>query len=481
MSTPRPLRGSFQQLLLLAFVLIALLLGGIALRTVYTFDQLMAQSSGFAQRALQLSAAAQMLAERNSDLERAARQSLVLNDSLLRKRFDDTATDARRVLHILEPDDITPTLATSWRRQLTHISTLLDGPSDTALERERAVAQEFRTLDALNGEIAQGVQRAITERNQALQAQLDASRGRAIRLVVGAVALALLMAVALGVWLGRPFKRLERAIVGLGENRLHDPIQIRGPADVRRVGQRLEWLRLRLTELDADKARFLRHISHELKTPLAAMREGVALLQDEVAGPLTDNQREVTGILHQNTVVLQNQIEALLRFNAAAFEARQLKRAKTDLRQLLDAQVEAQRLQWQAHSLRVRVEGEPVTAQVDADKLATAVANLLSNAIRFSPHGGTIQIQLARVHDGERGEGRVHITLRDEGLGIAPADRERIFEPFYRGAIQPANAARGTGIGLSIVQEYIAAHGGQLSLLPHHPGAHFRIELPHAI
>lgn len=113
MSTPRPLRGSFQQLLLLAFVLIALLLGGIALRTVYTFDQLMAQSSGFAQRALQLSAAAQMLAERNSDLERAARQSLVLNDSLLRKRFDDTATDARRVLHILEPDDITPTLATS--------------------------------------------------------------------------------------------------------------------------------------------------------------------------------------------------------------------------------------------------------------------------------------------------------------------------------------------------------------------------------
>jgi len=390
-------------------------------------------------------------------------------------RVEVTATDARRVLHILEPDDITPTLATSWRRQLTHISTLLDGPSDTALERERAVAQEFRTLDALNGEIAQGVQRAITERNQALQAQLDASRGRAIRLVVGAVALALLMAVALGVWLGRPFKRLERAIVGLGENRLHDPIQIRGPADVRRVGQRLEWLRLRLTELDADKARFLRHISHELKTPLAAMREGVALLQDEVAGPLTDNQREVTGILHQNTVVLQNQIEALLRFNAAAFEARQLKRAKTDLRQLLDAQVEAQRLQWQAHSLRVRVEGEPVTAQVDADKLATAVANLLSNAIRFSPPGGTIRLQLAQAGP------LVHITVHDEGPGVAEADRDRIFEPFYRGAVQPTNAARGTGIGLSIVQEYIAAHGGQLLLLPHHPGAHFRIELPHAI
>ena len=211
------------------------------------------------------------------------------------------------------------------------------------------------------------------------------------------------------------------------------------------------------------------------------MREGVALLQDEVAGPLSDNQREVTGILHQNTVVLQNQIEALLRFNAAAFEARQLKRHKTDLRELLDAQVEAQRLQWQAHALHVQVEGKPLVVQVDADKLATAVANLLSNAIRFSPHGGTIQIKLARVHDGERGEGRVHITIQDQGPGVAPPDRERIFEPFYRGLVQPANAARGTGIGLSIVQEYIAAHGGELVLLPNQPGAHFRIDLPYAI
>lgn len=481
MSTPRPLRGSFQQLLLVAFLLIALMLGGIALRTVITFERLMGQSSGFSQRALQLNAAAQALAERNSDLERSARQSLVLGDALLRKRFDDTANDARRILHTLEPNDITPVLASGWRRQLTHITSLLDGPADTALDRERQVTQEFRALDALNGEIAQGVQHAIAERNQALQAELDASRQRATRLVVGALALTLVLAIALGVWLGRPFKRLERAIVGLGENRLHDPIHIRGPADVQRVGQRLEWLRLRLTELDADKARFLRHISHELKTPLAAMREGVALLQDEVAGPLSDNQREVTGILQQNTVVLQNQIEALLRFNAAAFEARQLKRHKTDLRELLDTQVEAQRLQWQAHALSVQVEGKPLVVQVDADKLATAVANLLSNAIRYSPHGGTIRIKLARVHDGERGEGRVHITIHDEGPGVAPADRERIFEPFYRGQVQPANAARGTGIGLSIVQEYIAAHGGQLVLLPTQPGAHFRIELPYAI
>ena len=102
------------------------------------------------------------------------------------------------------------------------------------------------------------------------------------------------------------------------------------------MGQQLEWLRLRLLELDADKARFLRHVSHELKTPLAALREGVALLQDGVTGELTEGQKEVAQILHQNTLVLQSEIEALLRFNAAAFEARQLQRRETELIGLLE-------------------------------------------------------------------------------------------------------------------------------------------------
>ena len=88
MNSRKPVWGSFQQLLLLAFLLIALLLGGIALRTVYTFDELINQSRGFSQRALQLNAAAQALTERSADLERSARQSLVLGDSVLRRRFN---------------------------------------------------------------------------------------------------------------------------------------------------------------------------------------------------------------------------------------------------------------------------------------------------------------------------------------------------------------------------------------------------------
>jgi two-component system sensor histidine kinase GlrK len=466
--------GSFRQLLLVAFMTIAALLGGTALRAVVILDRLMAQSSEEAATALTLNGAAQSLAARTAGMERAARQSLVLNDWVLRKRFDEEAAAASAALQQMATRGLRGPDLQLWQRQAGAIADLLTGPLFTALDREREVASEFRELDAINSRITGQIQAMIENSNKALRERLDASRARLTQQVLGAIALAVVLAVGLGVWLARPFKRLEQAIVDLGENRLGKPINIRGPSDVRGVSQQLEWLRLRLTELDADKARFLRHVSHELKTPLAALREGVALLRDGVTGELNSNQHEVAGILYQNTLALQGQIEALLRFNAAAFEARQLHRRKTDLLELLREQVQAQRLQWQAHQLSVEVQGAPVWLPVDPDKLGAAVANLLSNAIRFSPYGGAIRVQLSATPQG------VHIDIRDEGPGVAEADRDRVFEPFYRGERQPEGGVRGTGIGLSIVQEYVFAHGGRIALLSDSQGGHFRIELPHA-
>jgi two-component system sensor histidine kinase GlrK len=465
-------RGSFQQLLLFAFLLITALLVGVALRAVFQYDALMTQSRDAAARALTLSGAAQSLAERSAAMERAGRQSLVLNDAVLRRRFDDAARDAQNVLTRLADNGVQRTSIDAWRMQLDALERLLGGPSDTALSRETTMAMQFRDLDAVNTDIAQQAQTQIEAQNTALSTRLEEARTRLMRQVLAASALAVALALAFGVWLARPFKRLQRAIVGLGENRLDVPIDIRGPADVRRVSQQLEWLRLRLTELDADKARFLRHVSHELKTPLAALREGISLLEDGVTGALNPAQREVAQILQQNAISLQGQIEALLRFNAAAFEARDLHRKRTALLPLIEEQVEAQRLQWQAHGLQVQVEGEPLSITVDATKLGTALANLLSNAIRFSERGGIIRFEVSGTQDTAR------IDIADAGPGIAESDRDRIFEPFYRGERQPEHAVKGTGIGLSIVQEYIAAHGGRIALLPDGPGARFRIELP---
>ncbi len=468
-------RYSFRQLLLLAFLLIAVLLGAASLRGLFTLEGLIKQSSDGAQQAVELSAAAQRLAERSVAMERAARQYLVLDDPSLRQRFDDAAREAEAALQRLAGnDDLPPELAQTWRDTLATIRSQLAGSSVSLRPREATLAAAFRDLDASNLAIADQVRAATEARTQALRNKVDAGRAPLGRQLGGAIVVAVALALGFGVWLSRPLKRLETAIIALGENRLDQVIEMQGPTDVRRLGRQLEWLRLRLAELDADKARFLRHVSHELKTPLAALREGVALLEDGVTGSLSEQQREVARILRQNTVVLQAQIEDLLRFNAAAFEARRLVRRKTELTALIAERVAEQRLQARSRKLHVNVSGEPVWVEVDADKLGVALGNLLSNAIRFSPVGATINVSVSTL------PGRACIDIVDAGAGIASADRARIFEPFYRGERQPMDAARGSGIGLSIVHEYITAHGGHIELLPDGPGAHFHIELPHA-
>jgi two-component system sensor histidine kinase GlrK len=467
-------RYSFRQLLLVAFLLIAALLSVASLREFYLFEGLLGQSSEGARQAVAHTADAETLAERTGVMERAARQYLVLDDPTLRQRFDESARDAEAALARLAEYRTPSNLAADWRATEEVIFTQLRGPESTMRAREVSVTAAFRELDGINAALAEQVRAATEARNQVLMDEMETGRIQLGRQILATIIVTIVLALGFGLWLARPLQRLEEVMVSLGENRLDRPIDIRGPSDVRLLGRRLEWLRLRLAELDADKSRFLQHVSHELKTPLAALREGVALLEDGVTGTLSTSQREVARILRQNTSVLQGQIEDLLRFNAAAFEARRLVRRNTELTGLLRDVVAQQSLQWRARQLHVEVDGEPIHAEVDADKLSAALGNLLSNAIRFSPVGATIRFSVTRL------PGRACIDIVDQGPGVAAADRARVFEPFYRGERQPVDATRGSGIGLSIVHEYITAHGGQVELMDDSPGAHFHIELPHA-
>ena len=112
-------------------------------------------------------------------------------------------------------------------------------------------------------------------------------------------------AAAAGWWLLRPLRRIELAISELGESRFEQPITVGGPADLVQVGRQLDWLRLRLTDLESNRNRILRHVSHELKTPLASLREGVSLLADGVLGRLSSEQCEVVDMLDHNARALQ--------------------------------------------------------------------------------------------------------------------------------------------------------------------------------
>lgn len=463
------LRPSFRQLLLLAFLLVAALLATASVRGLFTLERLLAQSREAAARALTLSTAAERLGEQVIAMERAARQYLVLGDPALRRTFERGAQEAEAQVGLLTavlPAD----LADAWQAQVQAIERqMVPGAAD------RSLVDDFRALDALQARMAERVRRHTETRNAALQDELEAGRLALGRQIGGAVVLALGLALAFGWWLARPLQRVERAILGLGDNRLDERIEIAGPTDVRRIGRRLDWLRQRLADTEADQARFLRHVSHDLKTPLAALREGVALLSEGAAGPLTADQREITRILQDNTATLQTRIEDLLRWNASAFAAQRVVRRPVELGALLARLVEDQRLQWQGRGLTVAVSGTPLKAEVDPELLGSALGNLLSNAIRFSPRGTTIAIAVQRVG------AALQIDVTDAGPGVPEADRARVFEPFFRGSLQPEDGLPGTGIGLSIVAETVRAHGGRVELLPTERGACFRIQLPHAL
>ncbi|MES2106461.1 MAG: ATP-binding protein [Pseudomonadota bacterium] len=470
---------SFRQLLFAGFLFIAILLSGTSVHALLTLERLTKQSRAVAHQAVQLTEDSQRLAERTIAMERSARQYLVLDDSAFRDIFHDAWQEARASLQALTQaiPDLPAQQVQDWNTQSELAWQVLQegrqASKSTLHKNQQALYQTFVRLPEINDQFALAGKREIERRNDQSLMELERQRRLLTGLVTGAMIMAVVLALSFGLWLSRPLAQIEVVIERLGENKFDQAIEVSGPADIRRLGKQLDWLRRRLADLEADKARFLRHISHELKTPLAALREGVALLEDGVAGALTDNQREIARILRQNTASLQTQIEDLLRYNAAAFDAQYLHRASVNLVQLLHTVIDDQRLQWQSRGLQVELQEAGAVANVvaDAEKLGVVLANLLSNAVRFSPAGGVIRFVIAAAGD------HVGIDCMDQGPGVAAADAARIFEPFYQGARQPSGARSGNGIGLSIVREYVAAHGGKVQLLPAETGAHFRIEL----
>jgi two-component system sensor histidine kinase GlrK len=488
---------SFRQLLLAAFLLIAALLSGTSVHALFTLERMSVHSRETAGQAVRLTEQAQRLAERTVAMERSARQYLVLDDPAFRDRYAEAWQQAKTALTELQealPQAPADTF-NSWNSYGEAAWTVLQADQTPAVAADpapatgskrkqaarkvearkpdqRALFQAFAHLPALNEQLALESKREVERRNNALSNDLEQQRQMLTFQVIGAIVLAVLLAFWFGLWLSRPLARIELAINRLGENRFDQPIIVKGPADLRRLGRQLDWLRQRLADLEAEKSRFLRHVSHELKTPLAALCEGAALLDDEVAGKLTDSQREISRILRQNTQALQTQIEDLLRYNEVAFDAQHINRLPVDLRALLYKVIDDQRLQWTARDLKVEVEGGARTAVLDPDKFAIVLANLLSNAVRFSPRGGAIRFVLSGH------EGRVRIDCVDQGPGVAATDTARIFDPFYQGLNQPQGARHGNGIGLSIVREYVLAHNGEVQLMTGPGGAHFRIELP---
>ena len=291
-------------------------------------------------------------------------------------------------------------------------------------------------------------------------------------LLAGLVPFAILMALGFSIWIAKPIRQIDDAIRSMGNGMLSNTININGPQDLQQLGERLNWMRQQLLEIDNQKTIFLQHISHELKTPLSSLREGTTLLLDGIAGNLTGQQNEIARILFDNSVQLQKRIEDLLNFSELQAGKISLFVESVAIKSILDSVERDQYLSIMKKSLQIEISCADIIIECDEQKVRIIFDNLLSNAIKYSPPGGIIKIIVTSVLNS------IQVDVIDSGPGVAPADRGKIFEAFYQGGIYAQSHIRGTGLGLSIAREYVIAHGGAIELVEFDAGAWLRVILP---
>lgn len=471
LARPRSVLG----LVLVGFTLVALPLTWAVYRGAGYVEQLALQSEGLVLHAVQVTRESKQLLDQLTAMERNARQYEILGEASLAQLYEDKHARFKGALASLRALDSEGHMAERLSRMdreadtlLANIGAYVPGSDDAihnldAFVRLREMAQGIATQNVI----------FIDKQVAALQATAALARRSLFWQSAALVPVTLLLVVLFTILIARPIRQIGRAIHQLGEGSFSKHVSVSGPAELSALGEELEWLRKRLVELEQEKNTFLRQMSHELKTPLASIREGTELLGDGTLGRLGDTQSEVVEILRDSSLELEQRIENLLSFSAWQQSKAKLTLGKFELGSMIDTIIDNHRLEIVTKELRVRKKLQEVRLLADREKLRMAVDNLVSNAVKYSPTGGRIGIRIAKKAE------LAIVDVMDEGPGIPSGERERIFEPFFQGQPPEGRHVRGTGIGLSVVRECVEAHGGHIGVRDRRSGgSHFRMSLP---
>ena len=220
-------------------------------------------------------------------------------------------------------------------------------------------------------------------------------------------------------------------------------------------------LALKTNELEVasrHKSEFLASMSHELRTPLNAVIGFSEVLLDRLFGDLNEKQEEYLEDIRGSGRHLLDLINDILDLSKVEAGKMQLELARTSLREALEHGVAmvSERAARQGLSLSLDVNDDVEDVVADSLRIKQVILNLLTNAVKFTPSGGSIEASAARVGD------EIHVTVKDSGIGIAESDYERIFETFHQGRRDGSASTEGTGLGLTLSKRIVELHGGRL-------------------
>lgn len=296
--------------------------------------------------------------------------------------------------------------------------------------------------------------------------------------IVGALAAGLGLGVAVGlvlaVTLGRSLRRVTEGIYGVASGRQWETLPEQDPEEIRMLLRSFNTLIERLRLLEESRRHLLANLVHELGRPLGALQSALqALLGGAEEDPAL--RRELLEGMDDQVQRLRPLVDSLVDLHGQVLGTLELHLEPIALNEWLPRTVSPWRQAAHDRGLYWQTEIPPSlpVVEIDPDRMAQVLGNLMSNAIKYTSEG-TISVQAKAQGNG------VAIAVSDTGIGIAPSEKERIFEPFYR-SNRDKRFPQGMGLGLSIARDFVIAHGGRLDVeSAPHEGSRFTIWLPQA-
>ncbi|WP_440875195.1 sensor histidine kinase [Thalassotalea sp. PLHSN55] len=450
---------SLKKLTFLGFSLVSLPLVFALIYSALQVNKLSSQGVQAIFSVTELTRVNQELNERRANLERFSSQYLVLQDLELKSNY---LIEQQNIYQLLQQK-----LSQYHDASLMQLSQQLTGviaELDLLINDEPFSEQSLPTLQHHFLDIT-GIVKAINARSaviidqQALTISATAEQVSATMLNSLLIIPVTLLIAGLFIYLiSSPLKLLIEKIQLLEKGNFEQAVVIDSAPEIGEIADALEMMRLRLQALELQKSSFIRHISHELKTPLAAIREGTELLYDNSVGGLNDEQQEICQIIKTSVQRLQSHIEELLDFNIV-LDSTSLQDSETIiLAPLLTGVLADHQFEIKRKHLTILQNNQDVSIQSNEKQLQVILDNVLSNAIKYSDEGGNISVDSYLEND------QLVLAISDQGPGIDAAIQGKVFEAFFQGPAPTSSQIKGSGLGLTIVKELVMRLNGEINL-----------------
>lgn len=223
-------------------------------------------------------------------------------------------------------------------------------------------------------------------------------------------------------------------------------------------------MRIDEQEASQSKLEFMDFVAHELKQPMTSIQGYAKMLMMQLGGELNETQQQFVGVINANVERMGKLIDDLLEISRLEAGRIKLRLAPVPIRQVVDEVLATSRddIEARHHTLEVEIPEELPPALGDRERLVQILTNLLSNATRYTPDGGTIQISAERHDPTELQPARLRVTVSDTGIGMSPQEMAKLKEKFFRADHDLVRAQPGNGLGIPIARNLVALHGGEL-------------------